>query len=112
MKEVTQDYRNKDYWIVENAQYAEPSFRLRKCARFVNQLAKGRALSLLDVGCGPAALRPLLDPTISYYGLDLAIHDPASYLREADFVKNKIAFDERRFDFIVAMGFFEYMGQN
>jgi SAM-dependent methyltransferase len=112
MKEVTQDYRDKDYWIVENAQYAEPSFRLRKCARLVNQLAQGRACSLLDVGCGPAALSQLLDPNISYYGVDLAIHQPASYLREADFAQNRISFDERRFDFVVAMGVFEYMGQN
>ena len=111
MKEVTQNYRNKDYWIVENAQYAVPSFRLRKCARLVNRLAHGRACTLLDVGCGPAALNQLLDPGISYYGLDLAIHEPASYLREADFAQNRISFDERHFDFIVAMGVFEYMGQ-
>jgi len=112
MNAATQEYRNKEYWIVENAQYAEPSFRLRKCARVVNQLANGRPSSLLDVGCGPAALRQLLDPNVSYYGLDLAIHERADYLREADFVKNRVAFDDRRFDFVTAMGFFEYMGQN
>lgn len=111
MNAATQEYRNKEYWIVENAQYAEPSFRLRKCARVVNQLANGRPSSLLDVGCGPAALRQLLDPNVSYYGLDLAIHQRADYLREADFVKNRVAFDDRRFDFVTAMGFLEYMGQ-
>jgi|SRR5579859_2231550 len=112
MNAATQEYRSKEYWIVENAQYAEPSFRLKKCARVVNQLANGRPSSLLDVGCGPAALRRLLDSNVSYYGLDLAIHEQADYLREADFVKKKIAFDDRRFDFVTAMGFFEYMGQN
>src|SRR5258708_15104422 len=111
MSEVVQNYRDKNYWIVENAQYAEPSFRLRKCARLVNELAKDRTWTLLDVGCGPAALRELLDPNITYYGLDIAIHNPASYLREVDFARNRIAFDQERFDFVVGMGVFEYMGE-
>ncbi len=111
MSEVVQNYRDKNYWIVENAQYAEPSFRLRKCARLVNELAKDRTCTLLDVGCGPAALRELLDPNITYYGLDIAIHNPASYLREVDFAQNRIAFDQERFDFVVGMGVFEYMGE-
>jgi len=108
---TAQGYRNRDYWIVENAQYAAPSFRLRKCARLINRLAQGRTASLLDVGCGPAALRPLLDQNIAYHGLDVAIHQPADYLREADFVQNRINFDGKQFDYVVAMGFFEYMGQ-
>ena len=111
MSEVTENYRAKDYWIVENAQYAKPSFRLKKCARIINELARGRACNLLDIGCGPAALRELLSPNISYYGLDIAIQEPASYLRELDFVKTAISFGEASFDFIVTLGVFEYMGQ-
>ena len=111
MKEAVENYRPRDYWIFENAQYAEPSFRLRKLARIVNELTRGRACSLLDVGCGPAALRELLSPNISYYGMDIAIHQPASYLREVDFVRDEIAFGGKRFDFVVGMGVLEYMGK-
>lgn len=111
MKQSVDAYRGRDYWIVENTLYAEPSFRLRKCARLVNKLAGQRTCVLLDVGCGPAALRPLLNRNITYYGMDIAIHQPASYLRELDFSRNKIDFDGMRFDFVTAMGLLEYMGQ-
>jgi SAM-dependent methyltransferase len=77
----------------------------------VNRLAGGNQCSLLDVGCGPAALRGLLDRNICYYGVDLAIHNRADYLLEADIVQGKVSFDNKRFDFVVAMGFFEYAGQ-
>src|SRR5512144_3011817 len=106
MMEATENLRSKDYWIVENAQYAEPSFRLRKCARILDGIAHGRRCDLLDVGCGPAALRELLSPNFNYYGLDIAIQKPASYLREVDFGATKISFDGKRFDFITALGVF------
>jgi cyclopropane fatty-acyl-phospholipid synthase-like methyltransferase len=111
MKQTTENFRSRDYWVVENAQYAEASFRLRKCARVLNELAGDRKCALLDVGCGPAALQPLLKPNISYYGIDIAIHKPGVYLREVDTAREPIAFDNMRFDFVVALGFFEYMGQ-
>ncbi len=112
MKQQTiENFRSRDYWVVENAQYAEASFRLRKCAQVINQLAANRECALLDVGCGPAALRSLLNPNISYHGTDIAIHKPAAYLRELDIVRETIAFDNKRFDFVVAFGLFEYMGQ-
>jgi SAM-dependent methyltransferase len=111
MRQIVIDkFGPKDYWIVENLKYSEPSFRLFKCARMINQLAKGIECSLLDVGCGPGALRSVLAPNISYYGVDIAIHQPAEYLREVDIAHEKIAFDNMRFDFVTAMGFFEYMG--
>jgi SAM-dependent methyltransferase len=111
MNQSVDTYRGRDYWIVENQLYAEPSFRLRKCAKFVNQLAGQKRCTLLDVGCGPAALRPLLSRNVTYFGMDIAIQQPASYLRELDFSRNRIEFDGTRFDFVTAMGFFEYMGQ-
>lgn len=112
MTESVETYRGRDYWIEEGKLYAEPSFRLRKCAKVVNELAGDRSCTLLDVGCGPAALRPLLNRNVTYYGMDIAIHQPAGYLRELDFSQNRIDFDGMRFDFITAMGFFEYMGQH
>jgi SAM-dependent methyltransferase len=110
MDQIAATFRNRDYWIVENAQYAEPSFRLRKCAAFVNKMAGSRQCSLLDVGCGPAALRPLLRQNIEYCGIDIALHQSAPFLREVDTAQEPIAFDDRRFDFVMALGFFEYMG--
>jgi len=108
--ESAKNFRDRSYWIVENAQYAEPSFRLKKCAALINKMAGTRPCSLLDVGCGPAALRPLLHQNVDYYGVDIAIHQPAPFLLEIDIAQKPINFDDRRFDFVTAMGFFEYMG--
>lgn len=111
MKASVDAYQDRSYWIVQNLQYAVPSFRLLKVGRLINDLAQNRACSLLDVGCGPAALRPLLVSNIDYYGMDVAIHDNDSHLRELDFSKSKISWDDKRFDFVTGLGFFEYMGQ-
>jgi SAM-dependent methyltransferase len=76
----------------------------------VNRLAGGMNCDLLDVGCGPATLSTLLNRNINYYGIDMAIHDPAPNLLETDFSKGKIGFQHRTFDIVVAAGVFEYMG--
>jgi SAM-dependent methyltransferase len=110
MTQAVENFRDRDYWIVENTLYVEPSFRLKKCARIINELAGDRECTLLDIGCGPAALRPLLKPNVHYHGIDIAIHQQAPYLREADIARQTIDFDNKRFDFVVALGFFEYMG--
>ncbi len=112
MKQIAENFRDRDYWIVENTLYTEASFRLRKCARILNQLARNRDCALLDVGCGPAALRPLLSPNIRYCGIDIAIHEPSAHLKELDIARKPIDFDGRRFDFVVGLGFFEYMGDH
>jgi SAM-dependent methyltransferase len=103
-------YYDRDFWSQENLRYTKPHFRLEKAARIVNKLAKGRQCDMLDVGCGPATLARFLTPNISYYGLDISIGQPAPNLLEADLVKNPIRFGDRRFDIIVAQGFFEYVG--
>jgi len=110
MNQVAENFRTRDYWIVENAQYAAVSFRLRKLARIVNEMAGDRECSLLDVGCGPAALRSVLRPNVAYHGIDIAIHEPAPYLQEIDIAHDPIDFSGRSFDFVVAMGLYEYMG--
>ena len=53
---------------------------------------------------------PLLRSNIQYYGIDIAIHDPAPNLIEADLLKTPIRFDDKRFDIVIAQGFFEYVG--
>jgi len=100
----------KDFWDEENLNYAEPHLRAQKVARLVNKIAQGRERDLLDVGCGPASLRLLLDKNIHYYGIDIAIHDPAPNLIEADLVENPIEFNGKQFDIVVAQGAFEYFG--
>ena len=53
----------------------------------------------------------LLPATISYFGIDIAIHNPAPNLLEADLLESEIAFGDKRFDLISALGVFEYVGQ-
>lgn len=110
MRRVTTKFLDRNFWLDENRNYAKPYFRLEKCARIVNRLARDKDCELLDVGCGPAALATLLSPNIKYYGIDIAIHNPASNLLEMDFAKGKIGFENRMFDIVVAAGVFEYMG--
>jgi SAM-dependent methyltransferase len=100
----------KDFWSKENLKYSRPHYRLEKSARIINRLAQGKRCTLLDVGCGPATLMSLLRPDIQYHGIDIAIHDPAPNLIEADFLETPIRFDDKRFDIILAQGVFEYVG--
>jgi SAM-dependent methyltransferase len=100
----------KDFWSKENLKYSRPHYRLEKSARIVNRLARGKRFTLLDVGCGPAALMALLRSNVQYYGIDIAIHDPAPNLIEADLLKTPIRFDDKSFDIVIAQGFFEYAG--
>ena len=99
----------RDFWSQENLKYTQPHYRMRKVARMVNRLADGKACRLLDVGCGPAALRLLLDPNIAYHGIDIAIQEPSPGLVERDLLSEPIRSDYAPFDLIVAQGFFEYM---
>ncbi len=104
-------YHKKDFWSKENLNFSEPHYRHEKTAQMVNRLAGGRECTLLDVGCGPAALMCLLPPNVQYYGIDIAIPNPAPNLIEADFLETPIRFGDKRFDFITALGFFEYVGE-
>ncbi len=104
-------YYKRDFWSQENLKYARPHFRLEKAARIINGLSRGRERSLLDVGCGPATLADLLSPGIRYYGIDISIPKPAPNLMEADMLASPIAFGGKRFDIVLAQGFFEYMGE-
>ena len=106
----TAKFYKRDFWIKENQKHVPAHYRLQKAARILNQAAAGRGCDLLDVGCGPATLRRLLQKNIHYYGIDIAIHDPAPYLAETDFLENPIGFGGKRFDIISAQGVFEYMG--
>jgi SAM-dependent methyltransferase len=103
-------FYKRDFWIKENQKHVPAHYRLQKAARKINAIARGGECDLLDVGCGPATLRHLLQKNIHYYGIDIAIHERASYLIEADFLENPIKFGDRRFDIISAQGVFEYMG--
>jgi SAM-dependent methyltransferase len=102
----------RDFWEEENLKFGEPWYRLEKSARIIRRLAGKRECTLLDVGCGPATLMRLLSANIHYYGIDIAIHNPAPNLIEADLIESEIAFGDKRFDLIAALGVFEYAGQS
>jgi SAM-dependent methyltransferase len=101
----------KDFWRTENLRYVTPHPRMVKVARTTNSLVGERECALLDVGCGPATLASLLLPNIQYYGVDIAIKAPAPNLLEADLMESPIGFGDKRFDIVVAQGFFEYVGE-
>jgi SAM-dependent methyltransferase len=103
-------YYKKNFWSEENLKFSQPHDRLVKAARIINRLAQGKECTLLDVGCGPATLMRLLTPNIQYHGIDIAIHDRAPNLIEADLLKSPIMFGDKRFDIILAQGVFEYVG--
>jgi len=98
------------FWRKENLKFAEPHYRMVKAARIIKQLTQGRECTLLDVGCGPAALGRLLPANIDYYGIDIAIQDPAPNLLEADLRVAPIKFGDKRFGIVLAQGIFEYVG--
>jgi SAM-dependent methyltransferase len=106
----TAQFYKKDFWSEENLKFSQPHYRLEKAARIINKVAQGKGCTLLDVGCGPATLARLLTSNIQYYGIDMAIHDPAPNLIEADLLKTPIRFADKRFDIIIAQGVFEYLG--
>lgn len=110
LPQASAQYYKRDFWIEENLKYAKPHFRMAKAARIINQIAREKECDLLDVGCGPAALEPLLRDNIHYYGIDIAVHHPAPNLIQADFVESSIAFAGKRFDIVLAQGVFEYIG--
>ena len=110
--EVGEKLYKKDFWSEENLRYSKPHYRMEKAARIINKIARGRTCTLLDVGCGPATLMTLLDPKIQYHGIDIAIHNPAPFLIEADFLETPIRFGEERFDIVLAQGVFEYVGDH
>ena len=91
--EVGTTLYKKDFWSEENLKYSRPHYRMEKASRILNKLARDRDCTLLDVGCGPATLMSLLQPNIHYYGIDIAIQNPAPNLVEADFLETPISFE-------------------
>jgi cyclopropane fatty-acyl-phospholipid synthase-like methyltransferase len=105
-------YYKRDFWGQENLKFSKVHFRLEKAARLINKLGAGREADLLDLGCGPAALQPLVTPNVHYHGIDIAIQEPAPNLLEADLLASPIRFHDQRFDLVLAQGVFEYLGDH
>ncbi len=100
---------NREYWVQESRRFAQPHYRLLKCANIINTLARGKSCDMLDVGCGPATLSKFLNKNINYYGIDLFIPEPAPNLIQKDLEEHEIRFKNKIFDLICAFGFFEFM---
>jgi predicted TPR repeat methyltransferase len=111
MSESREKIYKRDFWAKENLKYAQPHFRLEKAARIINRIARGRECSMLDIGCGPAAVSRFLDSNVQYHGMDIAIQEPAPNLIQADLLEEPIRFGGERFDVVLAQGFFEYAGK-
>lgn len=103
-------YYKRDFWSTENLKFSEPWYRLEKSARIIARLAAGEERSLLDIGCGPATMMRMMPPNVSYHGIDIAIHNPAPNLIEADLLAAPISFRGQHFNIVMAQGVFEYMG--
>jgi len=101
----------RSFWASESFKFVEPHFRMRKVAREVRRLTRGRECDLLDVGCGPAALARLMPGGVHYYGIDIAIIEPAPNLIEMDVTEEPVSFRGKKFDLVVAQGMFEYVGK-
>lgn len=100
---------SKEFWSKANLDFSQPWYRLEKCARIVTRISQGKTCDLLDVGCGPGTLGRVLPPNIRYHGIDIAIHESAPNLIEADITEQPISFRGRNFDIVVAQGIFEYV---
>lgn len=100
----------REFWSEAHRNFTMPHFRLQKAARIVTKIARDRECALLDIGCGPATLSRVLPANIHYYGMDIAIHEPAPNLIEADLRETPITFGDKRFDIVLAQGVFEYLG--
>jgi SAM-dependent methyltransferase len=109
-REGAADRYKREFWIRENRKHIPAHYRLQKSARIINSIVGREERDLLDVGCGPATLMQLLRPNIHYYGIDIAIRDPAPNLIETDILQKPIRFTDKRFDIVTALGLFEYVG--
>jgi SAM-dependent methyltransferase len=92
---------------------ANVSFRVRLSRAL--DLLPHEASSVLDVGCGPAPLAPLvLERGARYVGVDIVqpmllrarLREPRARLVRADFA---LPFKDATFDAVVALGFVEYL---
>jgi SAM-dependent methyltransferase len=111
MQQVTDKYFKSELWATENLSYVAPHFRMEKAARIIAKIAGNKERDLLDIGCGPATLMQCIGSNVHYYGIDIAIHNPAPNLLQADFLEGPIRFGDKRFDIIIAQGVFEYVGR-
>ena len=99
----------REFWNDENLKFSRPWYRLEKVAQIITKIVGDKPCRLLDIGCGPATLGRVLPANIEYYGMDIAIHDPAPNLMEVDILENPIRFGDKQFDVVVASGVFEYL---
>lgn len=104
------------HWNTDNY-YRRPHVRLRVIASLIKSLAAGgRARSVLDVGCGQAALANLLGEHFEYYGCDGYREGFELKTKRAECVNwvysesaPQLPFEAKQFDFIVCSGFLEYL---
>lgn len=108
------------HWRGNAYRFGRPHARLQLVARIVSTLpARSGAhashpRTLLDLGCGPAALRQLLPADIAYHGVDLTAEAlppgrESDRFAVADLNADVDPFPTRTFDVLVVSGMFEYV---
>ena len=100
----------RDFWGKENLKFGRPWYRIEKSATADKRAGRRQRVRPSRYRLRAGALMQVLPPNIQYYGIDIAIQEPAPNLMEVDILKNPIRFGDKRFDIIIAQGLFEYLG--
>ena len=86
-------------WMLPRGTKSTPD--MRKVAREVRRIARGRECDLLDVGCGPGTLARLMPPGVRYH-VDITIPAPVPNLIEMDIIEEPVGFRGQTFDVCAA----------
>lgn len=103
----------REYWNRRTSHFSRPHARLRLIRDLIEALPEPVS-TLLDVGCGGAALQRLLPGHIEYFGVDIAsevitAQRDTSHFEVADLEEGQDCFAGRQFDVVVCSGVFEYI---
>jgi SAM-dependent methyltransferase len=101
------------YWNTRTRDFTQPHVRLRLIRHLIDGLPP-RIRNILDVGCGGAALRPLLPGRLEYFGVDIAAdvinaQQDREHFQVADLETANQLFGGRTFDLVVCSGVCEYI---
>ena len=103
----------EQHWSLRARAFDRIHPRLKLIANLVNDLPEPNQ-TLLDVGCGPAALRRAIGSNIEYFGVGIVSgiigeHDDPAHFAICDLNHDLECFGNKKFDIVVCSGIFEYI---